>query len=107
MGNAQNKHALLGKLLRLNVDGASGYTIPTDNPFARDTSGAPEAWSYGLRNPWRLSFGPRNRAPYIRPAGPRLYAEAAASSTAHLPRQALDFRRERLGGGPAFPAPAR
>src|SRR5207247_3764536 len=28
--NGQNRHALLGKLLRLDVDGASGYAIPTD-----------------------------------------------------------------------------
>ena len=49
-GNAQNTHKLLGKLLRLDVDGASGYTIPTDNPFASDTSlGSPEIWS--LRSP--------------------------------------------------------
>jgi len=26
--NGQNKHALLGKLLRLDVNGASGYAIP-------------------------------------------------------------------------------
>src|SRR5262249_20526305 len=31
-GNGQNKHALLGKLLRLDVSGASGYTIPVGNP---------------------------------------------------------------------------
>src|SRR5205809_3000689 len=56
-GNAQNTHRLLGKLLRLNVDGTSGYTIPTGNPFASDTTlGSPEIWSYGLRNPWRFSF---------------------------------------------------
>ena len=54
--NAQNKHRLLGKLLRLDVDGASGYTIPADNPFATDTSARPEIWAYGLRNPWRFSF---------------------------------------------------
>jgi len=54
-GNGQNKHALLGKLLRLDVDG-SGYTSPPDNPFFSDTSGAPEIWAYGLRNPWRFSF---------------------------------------------------
>src|SRR2546425_6506519 len=45
-GNGQNKHALLGKLLRLDVSGLTGYTIPADNPFKTDTSGAPEVWSY-------------------------------------------------------------
>jgi glucose/arabinose dehydrogenase len=54
--NAQNRHLLLGKLLRLDVDGASGYAIPPGNPFIGDTTAEPEIWSLGLRNPWRFSF---------------------------------------------------
>jgi glucose/arabinose dehydrogenase len=61
--NAQNTSTLLGKILRLDVSSGTGYTIPTDNPFAgnaRCTSdtGAPcpEIHAYGLRNPWRFSF---------------------------------------------------
>jgi glucose/arabinose dehydrogenase len=57
-GNGQNTQALLGKILRLDVDGATGdqgYAIPAGNPFAGG-GGAPEVWLYGLRNPWRLSF---------------------------------------------------
>ena len=91
MGNAQNKHALLGKLLRLNVDGASGYTIPTDNPFARDTSGAPEVWSYGLRNPWRFSFDRQTGDLYIGDVGQDLYEEVDVSSTANLLGKGLNF----------------
>src|SRR5437016_11382192 len=55
-GNAQNKHALLGKLLRLDVSGLNGYTIPADNPVNADTSFAPEVWSDRPRYPWRFSF---------------------------------------------------
>jgi len=73
--NAQNKHALLGKLLRLDVSGASGYTIPADNPFATDTSGAPEVWAYGLRNPWRFSFDRQNGDLYIGDVGENLWEE--------------------------------
>jgi glucose/arabinose dehydrogenase len=57
--NGQNKHALLAKILRLDVDHpASGkpYGIPADNPFADGVAGAPEVYVYGLRNPWRWSF---------------------------------------------------
>ena len=67
--NGQDRHALLGKLLRLNVDGASGYTIPANNPFAGDTSAAPEIWAGGLRNPWRFSFDRSNGNLYIADVG--------------------------------------
>ena len=57
-GNGQNTGSLLGKLLRIDVDGRSRgleYGIPSDNPFASG-GGRPEVYSYGLRNPWRFSF---------------------------------------------------
>jgi len=53
-GNGQNPDALLGKILRIDVEG-DPYAIPEDNPFA-DGGGAPEALLIGLRNPWRFSF---------------------------------------------------
>lgn len=55
LGNAQDTNALLGKILRLDVSGQSGYAIPTDNPFAAG-GGAPEVFAYGFRNPWRITF---------------------------------------------------
>lgn len=54
--NGQSLNTYLAKMLRIDVSGAKGYTIPPDNPF-RDKPGAkPEIWAYGLRNPWRCSF---------------------------------------------------
>ena len=62
-GNAQNTNVLLGKILRVDVNGddfptdpSRNYAIPNDNPFAGATPGADEIWAYGLRNPWRISF---------------------------------------------------
>ncbi|MCI0548875.1 MAG: PQQ-dependent sugar dehydrogenase [Candidatus Rokubacteria bacterium] len=53
---SQSLGTLLGKILRIDVDGPAPYGIPTDNPF-RGVSGAlPEIWALGLRNPWRFSF---------------------------------------------------
>ncbi len=55
-GNAQNRGALLGKILRLDVS-KSPYAIPPDNPFRGNSHGwKEEVWAYGLRNPWRFSF---------------------------------------------------
>ncbi|MBI5284706.1 MAG: PQQ-dependent sugar dehydrogenase [Chloroflexi bacterium] len=59
-GNGQNKDALLGKILRIDVSGED-YTVPADNPFARG-GGRGEIWAYGLRNPWRLNFDPQTGA---------------------------------------------
>jgi Ca2+-binding RTX toxin-like protein len=60
--SAQDLDSLLGKVLRLDVQGddfpgdpARNYAIPSDNPFV-GVAGADEIWAYGLRNPWRDSF---------------------------------------------------
>jgi glucose/arabinose dehydrogenase len=52
----QNLNTHLGKILRIDVSPARGYTVPKDNPFVGKADAVPEIWSYGLRNPWRCSF---------------------------------------------------
>lgn len=59
--NAQDVRSLLGKILRLDVDGADEkrpYAIPKDNPYLDVQDARPELWAVGLRNPWRFCFGP-------------------------------------------------
>lgn len=57
LGHGQNPASLLGKLLRLEVEGgAVPYAIPADNPFVGSLTTRPEIWALGLRNPWRFSF---------------------------------------------------
>jgi glucose/arabinose dehydrogenase len=90
-GNAQNKHALLGKLLRLDVDGASGYAIPASNPFASDTSYAGEIWSLGLRNPWRFSFDAQTGDLYIADVGQGSWEEINVSPTAVQAGRAVNW----------------
>ncbi|HUS65076.1 MAG TPA: PQQ-dependent sugar dehydrogenase [Kofleriaceae bacterium] len=52
---AQNTSSAFGKLLRVDVSGATGYAVPSDNPFAGG-GGLGEIYATGLRNPWRFSF---------------------------------------------------
>jgi glucose/arabinose dehydrogenase len=58
--NGQSLATLLGKILRIDVNGTEDgkqYAIPTDNPYKDNSSGfREEIYAYGLRNPWRFSF---------------------------------------------------
>jgi len=60
---AQNLSSLLGKILRIDINGDDypmrsdfNYSIPNANPFANNNMGLAEIYAYGLRNPWRFSF---------------------------------------------------
>lgn len=74
-GNGQNLGTLLGKLLRLDVSGSSGYSVPTDNPFVSTPGAKPEIWAYGLRNPWRFSFDRGSGDLYIADVGQDAFEE--------------------------------
>lgn len=60
--NAQTLSNLLGKVLRININGddfaspAINYAIPTDNPFVGTAGARGEIFAYGLRNPFRNGF---------------------------------------------------
>jgi glucose/arabinose dehydrogenase len=83
---AQNiSSSLLGKTLRIDVDGGTPYSIPLSNPFASG-GGEPEIWAYGLRNPWRSTFDMATGDLYI--------ADVGQNS-----REEMDFQPAQSSGG--------
>jgi glucose/arabinose dehydrogenase len=56
MNNAQSLGNLLGKILRVDVNGKQPGAIPADNPFVKVPGARGEIWAYGLRDPRQFSF---------------------------------------------------
>jgi glucose/arabinose dehydrogenase len=97
--NAQNLASLMGKILRIDAEGAhlaiknlsnplffpllsggtgsseGAYAIPSDNPFLNDPQARPEIWAFGLRNPWRFSFDAETGDLYIADVGQQAMEE--------------------------------
>ncbi len=77
--NAQTPTVLLGKMLRIDVDGGGNapdcdsdgnYTVPASNPFVDGAGGnCDEIWHMGLRNPWRFSFDRQTHDMFIGDVG--------------------------------------
>jgi glucose/arabinose dehydrogenase len=70
--NGQNIDALLGKILRIDIDNPSGglpYSSPSSNPFFGATAGADEIYAYGMRNPYRFSFDRSTGQLYVADVG--------------------------------------
>src|SRR2546427_12109124 len=72
---AQNPDSLLGKLLRIDVDGGDPYVNPPNNPYAGTATGRGEIWAVGLRNPWRFAFDRVAGLLYIADVGQNLWEE--------------------------------
>lgn len=72
-GHAQRLSSLLGKILRLDVDGGDPYAIPPGN--LTQPGSRPEIWAYGLRNPWRFAFDRLTGDLYIGDVGQNLWEE--------------------------------
>ncbi|HLE43849.1 MAG TPA: PQQ-dependent sugar dehydrogenase, partial [Methylomirabilota bacterium] len=77
--NAQNLGTLLGKLLRLDVNGPAPYVAP-GNPFGN------QIWAFGLRNPWRFSFD-------------RLTGDLFIADVGQGSREEVNFQPARSPGG--------
>ena len=74
LANGQSLQTLLGKVLRVDVDGDQPYVIPEDNPYTSG-GGLGEIWAYGLRNPWRIAFDRLSGDLYIADVGQNTYEE--------------------------------
>jgi glucose/arabinose dehydrogenase len=81
---AQSLNSLLGKMLRIDINGRSGtrqYRIPSTNPYVGRT-GHDQIWSRGLRNPWRWSFDRKRGDLWIADVGQSRYEEVNRSNAA-------------------------
>jgi glucose/arabinose dehydrogenase len=87
--NGQRTDVLLGKILRLDVDAGTPYTVPADNPFAG--AGRGEIWSYGLRNPWRFSFDRQTGDLYIGDVGETSFEEIDVATAPSGGGKGLNF----------------
>ncbi len=76
--SGQDLSKLLGSILRIDVDQASGdlkYRIPDDNPFVNQSNAWPEIYAYGIRNVWRMSFDPKTHDLYAADVGQNAWEE--------------------------------
>jgi len=101
-GNGQNRAALLGKLLRLDVDAGDPYSVPTDNPFVGVRGARPEIWALGLRNPWRFCFDREASLLYIADVGQNHWEEI---DVAPAGRGGLNYGWNVMEGNHCYRAP--
>jgi glucose/arabinose dehydrogenase len=73
--NGQSDNTLLGKILRIDVDGGVPYAIPPDNPHVGPGPPLDEIWAKGVRNPYRWSFDRLTGDLYMGEVGQNCYEE--------------------------------
>ena len=103
-GNGQSFNRLLGKLLRIDLNGRdvnNAYSIPERNLVAPNARG--EIWAYGLRNPWRFSFDACNGDLYWATSG-RTHRKRSTICRQYRGRHELRLENH---GGPRSADPER
>jgi glucose/arabinose dehydrogenase len=102
---------LLGKLLRIDVDGDefpgdpnANYAVPPTNPFVGAT-GDDEIWAFGLRNPWRCSFDGLTGDLYIADVGQGAWEEIDFQSAASAGGENYGWRCMEGSTAPAMDPP--
>jgi glucose/arabinose dehydrogenase len=98
---AQSTGTLLGKILRINVNGSTStknYLVPSTNPYVGRT-GLDEIWQLGLRNPWRFSFDRATGDLWIGDVGQSKYEEVdRAIRTTNGPGRGVNWGWRQLEG---------
>ena len=98
---AQNVNSMLGKMLRIDVNGTTstrGYRIPSTNPYVGIT-GLNEIWQTGLRNPWRFSFDRANGNLWIGDVGQNAWEEVdRATRTSNGPGRKINWGWDDMEG---------
>jgi glucose/arabinose dehydrogenase len=100
-GYGQNLDSLLGKILRIDVDGGDPYAVPPDNPFVGRVGTRPEIWAYGLRNPWRVAFDHEDDLLYVADVGQGAWEEV---SVVAADEAGLNYGWNRMEGTHCFPS---
>jgi glucose/arabinose dehydrogenase len=101
-GRGQSLSELLGSILRIDPLEGGGYVVPSDNPFVGTAGALPEIWSYGLRNPWRISFDPATGDLYIADVGQRRWEEVDVSTAADEAGRGRNFGWSVMEGPECF-----
>ncbi|MDQ3099956.1 MAG: PQQ-dependent sugar dehydrogenase, partial [Bacteroidota bacterium] len=74
---AQNMTSPLGKMIRIDVNNGSPYSVPSNNPYVNSDPSQvlPEIWAAGFRNPFRFSFDQLTGDIYIADVGQNEFEE--------------------------------
>jgi glucose/arabinose dehydrogenase len=102
---AEDPDAILGKMLRIDIDAGTTYGIPATNPFA-DSAGSErkEIWASGFRNPWRWSFDRMTNDLYIGDVGQVQREEVDVQPAASTGGESYGWNR--IEGTCCYPFPA-
>ena len=117
---AQNLTSPFGKILRIDPLGTNGsngkYGIPARNPFAGKPGALGEIYVYGVRNPQRFGWDPRNGNMFVAdigqdiveelslaPAGANLGWNKFEGSFGFISRQAVDLSNRRSDPAVTYP----